>query len=111
MMRLKQNCSDTCDCQTTVIARYTTNRDNPIWDLTPYQGAGVGKPNTYWRLWERSGELEYNRGEIDANGTLVGLPSQFVSEYYYDGFMELQQGCPNPCCAVYSCWDEISWPS
>ena len=77
MMRLKQNCSDTCDCQTTVIARYTTNRDNPIWDLTPYKGAGVGKPNTYWRLWERSGELEYNRGEIDANGTLVGLPVCF----------------------------------
>ena len=111
MMRLKQNCSDSCDYQTTVIARYTTNRDNPIWDLTPYQRAGVGKPNTFWRLWERSGELEYNRGEIDANGTLVGLPSQFVSEYYYDGFMELQQGCPNPCCTVYSCWDEISWPS
>ena len=67
MMRLKQNCSDTCDCQTTVIARYTTNRDNPIWDLTPYKGAGVGKPNTYWRLWERSGDVEYNRGDLDEN--------------------------------------------
>ena len=49
MMRLKQNCSDSCDCQTAVIATYTTNHDNPIWDLTPYRGAGVGKPNAYWR--------------------------------------------------------------
>ena len=31
MMRLKQNCSDSCDCQTAVIATYTTNHDNPVW--------------------------------------------------------------------------------
>jgi len=109
MIRIKSNCKDGCDCSTTVIARYTTNRDNPTWDLTPYQGAGVGKPNTFWRVYETSGGVEYHRGNIDENGTLTGLPSSFTSSYYYDGYMQLQQGCPNQCCTEEWC-DEIQWP-
>ena len=50
MIRIKARCDDNCDCQTRIIAKYTTSRDNPVWDLTPYQGAGIGMPNTYWRL-------------------------------------------------------------
>ena len=63
MVRIKARCDDNCDCQTRIIAKYTTSRDNPVWDLTPYQGAGIGMPNTYWRLVERDYLLEYNRGK------------------------------------------------
>ena len=77
--------------------------------MTPYQGNGVGKPNALWRLYELSGGVEYNRGRIDENGKLEGLPSQFKSNYTYDGYMELQQGCPDVCC--YDLWcGNIKWP-
>lgn len=111
MVRIKAKCDDNCDCQTRIIAKYTTSRDNPVWDLTPYQGAGIGMPNTYWRLVERDYLLEYNRGKIDESGTLVGLPNEFRSTYIYEGFMELQQGCSNPCCTPsVGCEDDVSWP-
>ena len=78
--------------------------------LTPYQGAGIGMSNTYWRLVERDYLLEYNRGRIDESGTLVGLPNEFRSTYTYEGFMELQQGCSNPCCTPsVGCEDDLSW--
>ena len=74
MIRLKSKCSDDCSqCEPSVIASYTTNGDNPMWDLTPYQGDGVGKPNALWRLYELSGGVEYNRGRINENGKLEGL--------------------------------------
>ena len=113
MIRIKKRCEDGCDeCETRVIASFTTNRNNPIWDLTPYQGPGIGTPNAKWRLWERSYGLEYVVGNIDSDGTLVGLQSQFESSYYYDGYMELQQGCTNRCCDDYIYWcEDITWPS
>lgn len=69
-------------------------RRQPTWDLTPYQGNGIGRPNALWRLYELSGGVEYNRGRIDENGKLEGLPNQFKSNYTYDGYMELQQAAP-----------------
>ena len=111
MIRLKTNCNDSCDCETAILATAITNADNPIWDLTPYQGAGMGKPNASWRVWERSGNVEYYRGTIAEDGTLTGLPSQFESSYYYDGYMELQQGCLNPCCTEDYWCDDVAWPS
>ena len=110
MIRLKSKCSDDCSqCEPSVIASYTTNGNNPTWDLTPYQGDGVGRPNTLWRLYELSGGVEYNRGRIDENGKLEGLPNQFKSNYTYDGYMELQQGCPDVCCD--DLWfGNIKWP-
>ena len=113
MIRIKSNCGEICeDCQKRVIATHTTNREtNPTWDLTPYQGAGVGDPKASWRIFETSGGVEYGRGDIDETGVLVGLPDEFTSRYYYDGYMELQQGCRNPCCTEeMGCWDNISWP-
>ena len=102
MIRLKSKCSDDCSqCEPSVIASYTTNGDNPTWDLTPYQGDGIGKPNALWRLYER--------GRIDENCKLEGLPSQFKSNYTYDGYMELQQGCPDVCCDNLWCGN-IKWP-
>ncbi len=110
MIRLKSKCSDDCShCKPSVIATYTTNGDNPTWDLTPYQGDGVGKPDALWRLYELSGCVEYKRGRIDENGKLEGLPNQFKSNYTYDGYMELQQGCPDICCDDLWCGD-IKWP-
>lgn len=112
MIRIKAKCDDDCEeCTPKIIASYTTNIDNPVWDLTPYQGSGIGEPNRYWRLFERSGGVVYDAGEIDENGTLVGLPDEFRSGYYYDGYMELQQGCSNYCCTDLSfCWDDVLWP-
>lgn len=111
MIRLKSKCEECGDCETKVIASFTTNRDSPIWDLTPYQSVGVGDPNAKWRLYERGYGLEYENGDIDKNGTLIGLPNQFESNYYYDGYMELQQGCPDWCCEgeEYDCAPQ--WPS
>ncbi len=111
MLILKTSCNTTCDCVPKVLATGVTNRNNPIWNLTPYQGPGMGTPFASWRVWERSGNVEYHRGTISENGTLVGLPSKFESQYYYDGYMELQQGCPNICCTEEFCYDEIMWPS
>lgn len=108
MIVIKQNCCP-CSCMPRVIASFTTNRDNPVWNLTQYQGAGVGTPCGYWRVYETSGSVEYNRGKIDKDGTLVGLPNEFRSSYYYDGYMELQQGC---CDNNEACCDEwyVNWP-
>jgi len=53
---------------------------------------------------------------VDSTGRLVGLPSQFCTSYYYNGYMQLQIGCrsasgtqfnwPGSCqstSSVYSC--------
>ncbi len=111
MLIMKTNCDSTCDCQPRIIATAVTNRNNPTWDLTPYQGNGIGTPFAKWRLFERSYENDsYESGDIDKNGKLVGLPSKFESSYYYDGYMELQQGCPNMCCTEEYCYDTPLWP-
>ncbi len=92
-----------CDCEPRVLASHTVNgedEDRKCWDLKPYQGNEVGTPNFYWRLIEVgedgncSGVL-YNSGNIDECGKLVGLPDEFCSSYSYDGYMEIQQGCPD----------------
>lgn len=108
MVVIKQNCCP-CNCTPTVFGSAVTNRNNPTWDLSPWQGAGVGTPCAFWRLIEVAYPLVHNSGKIDKNGTLVGLPSQFISNQYYDGFMELQQGC---CDNDDACCDEwyVNWP-
>ena len=109
-LRLKQNCLAICGCEVKVIATHTVNgQTNPKWNLRTYQGMGIGTPNAYWRIWERSGNLEYKRGKIDDNGKLIGLPDEFESGYDYDGYMELQQGCSYGC--GWQLYDEgIVWP-
>lgn len=108
MVVFKKNCCP-CRCSPRTIASFVTNRDNPIWNLTPYQGVGIGTRCGFWRLIEVAYPLIYNTGRIDENGTLVGLPSQFRSDQYYDGFMELQQGC---CDDNSACCDDwyVNWP-
>ncbi len=93
-------------CKPRVIASKITNRSNgtETWDLTPYQGDRIGFPGGRWRVRD-VGESHHNNssascsgtiyysGTIDGNGKLTGLPDQFVSNYSYNGYMELQQGC------------------
>ena len=91
-------------CKPRVIASKITNPSSPVWDLTPYQGDRVGLPGAVWRFRD-VGEAHhndssascsgviYNTGNINSNGKLVGLPSEFRSGYSYNGYMQLQQGC------------------
>lgn len=42
-----------CECCTPyVLASFVANADNPMWNLTLYQGPGVGTPSALWRLIE-----------------------------------------------------------
>jgi len=93
------------DCEPEVLGSFTTNDENPVWDLSEFLGPGIGPPGGYWRLIEVGYCLIYERGCIDGSGELVGLPDEFRSDYYYNGYMELQVGClseddPN----------DIDWP-
>jgi hypothetical protein len=95
-------CPGCCQCEPFVLGSFTTNRYyNPCWDLTPYQGPGQAPPGSYWRLIEIGMCYPYSypwygAGCVNSEGRLVGLPSQFCSNYYYDGYMELQIGCYDP---------------
>lgn len=97
----------TCPCcKPRVIASKITNASTgaATWNLRPYQGEHMGLPGARWRLRD-VGEShhnnpnascsgsQYNEGTIAQNGKLTGLPAEFVSGYYYNGYMELQQGC------------------
>ena len=97
-----------CKCEPKVLGSKITNRSKAgkkTWDLRKYQNKkGLGTPGAYWRIRDVgeahhndsgqpcSGTI-YNSGRVDDEGVLVGLPSEFVSGYDYDGYMELQQGC------------------
>lgn len=109
MLTIKKDCCP-CECTPRVIASYTTNRNNPTWNLSAYQGNGVGDRCGKWRVYETSGRITYSSGDIDHLGRLVGLPSSFTSNYYYDGYMQLQQGCcpPNNPCDCDSWY--VNWP-
>jgi len=91
------NCAFCCACEPKVLAWYTTNANtNPVWNLRPYQGIRKAPPNSYWRIIEMGACLLYHQGCVDKQGRLVGLPDEFRSNYYYDGYMELQIGCYDP---------------
>lgn len=84
-------CEDDSPCSPGVIAKHVTNAENPTWDLRPYKNSGSG--GMIWRLIEVGYRLVHAQGEISPRGTLEGLNSTFVSDYEYDGYMELQKGC------------------
>ncbi|MGN0880123.1 MAG: hypothetical protein ACI4WT_11835 [Oligosphaeraceae bacterium] len=97
-------------CRPMVIGSCVTNGRNEetrIWWLTGYQGDHIGFPGGRWRIRDvgeahhRDRDADctgtiYQEGTIDDNGRLVGLPEKFVSDYSYNGYMELQQGCVMP---------------
>ena len=88
-----------CECEPRVIKSFKVNReDGPrCFDLRPYQGKDVGTPGYRWRLLEIGesgcGYRRYGSGHIDDDGVLVGLQPEFCSNYDYDGYMSLQEGC------------------
>ena len=94
-----------CDCEPKVLGSKvlngaSENEEDKCWDLTPYQGNEIGTPGFYWRLIEVGEDgscsgVNYGGGNIDDCGKLVGLQDEFCSDYGYDGYMELQQGCPD----------------
>jgi len=89
-----------CCCKIKVLASFVTNSQNPVWDLTPYQGERMASPGAFWRLIEMGSCYPgyypwYGAGCVDANGKLVGLPNEFRSGYSYNGYMQLQIGCEN----------------
>ena len=87
-------CVNCCSCKPYILARKTTNSQDPVWDLTPYQGKGIAKKhNTVWRIKERSAGLVYGNGKVSSEGELLNLPSSFRTSYSYNGYMELQLGC------------------
>ena len=79
--------TQTCTSGYTTIASFTTNPDNPEWDLSDYKRAGKGYSK--WSIRETSHGLEYASGSISSSGRLQGLPRKFTSTYDYDGYMEL----------------------
>jgi|GEM_PF-783012 len=98
----------TCPCcKPKVIASKITNaRDESMktWDLTPWQGNHIGLPGHRWRLRDvgeshhnnpnaSCGGVIYGTGKINQDGKLVGLPDKFTSSYFYNGYMQIQQGC------------------
>ena len=100
-----------CECEPKVLASAVVNGEDEgrsTWDLTPYQKPKMGTPGYKWRLKEvgdprTCSGTEYIVGDIDECGTLVGLPNKFTSSFSYDGYMEIQQGCPDED-------GEIVWP-
>ena len=100
-------CTTCCgnECKPYVLARKTTNSQNPIWDLTPYQGPNIARKNsTHWRIIERSYRIIYGRGTVNDERELVDLPNQFRTSYSYNGYIELQIGCEDEN-------GNIEWPS
>lgn len=98
-----------CCCKIKVLGAYVTNSQNPVWDLTPYQGEHKASPGAYWRLIEMGncyprGYPWYGAGCVNNKGRLVGLPNQFQSNYYYNGYMQLQIGCLDPLDPNYIIW-------
>ena len=93
-------------CKPKVIASAITNAQTgpKEWDLRPYQKEQIGLPGARWRLrdvgedhhnnpGESCSGTVYGEGRIDEKGRLIGLPDTFVSDYSYNGYMEIQMGC------------------
>ena len=91
-----------CECTPKILVKYILH-PKTTWDLTPYQTLGFAKPAPYERVWlikECSRGVTYQSGEINHEGTLVGLPSSFDAKYSYDGYMTIQQLCIDPVTGV-----------
>ncbi len=86
--------SECCVCKPYTLATWTPS-DYATWDLSEYQGDGVATPNRYWRLTnDYSSYVPFQRGCVDKNGKLVGLPnSTSTTTYKYTWHFKLEIGC------------------
>lgn len=82
-----------CCCEPYTLATYTTG--GGTWSLTQYQGNGVAAPNRYWRLTNNyTSYVPIQRGCVDENGKLVGLPSSTsTTTYKYTWTFRIEIGC------------------
>jgi hypothetical protein len=86
-----------CCCCTPKQIGSVTFHGTGTWDLTPYQGDGIGDGGFYWRLRNNyMGYIPMRYGCIDKNGRLVGLPDSISSDSYkYTWTFVLETGCPD----------------
>ena len=81
---------------TKVLATKITSADlDPNWDLTPYQGNGIGVIDGHVAFWWaiQGRGMAYgveNSGEVNENGKLVDLPGQYTADTYYAGEVSLE---------------------
>ncbi len=83
-----------CCCKPYTLASFTTG--GGTWNLSPYQNKdGVAEPNRYWRLTNNyTSYVPVQRGCVDKNGRLVGLPgSTSTTTYKYTWTFLLEIGC------------------
>lgn len=84
-------CSDT----DYYIGRTLISGNNSL-DLSRYQeegfAGGCARGST-WVLYESGYNLEYGRGTVDENGTMIGFPDHFTSNYSYYGYMHVKIIC------------------
>lgn len=95
-----------CGCVPKVLYGFTVDGRyvNEGWaDLSAWTGDGIGFPGAEWRLIELSDCYIYASGPIDENGRLAGLPEKFTTEYFYKGYMQIQQGCKDE-------FKVVTWP-
>jgi len=93
-----------CTCVPVLVASFVTNRTSPsrrCWNLRPYQAPfRASSCSGFWRLIEigccypRQAPW-YGAGCVSDTGILLRLPPEFGTPEYYDGYMELQIGCPS----------------
>jgi hypothetical protein len=106
-------CNPCCICckpETVAERTMEVYGDASTWDLTPYQGNGIGAlecPDQYWRLINNyMSYVPERKGCVDSNGKLTGLPSSISStSYKYTWVFKLQIGCLNP-----KNKSQIQWP-
>lgn len=84
-----------CCCKPEEIGNYTVYGKG-TWDLTEYQEDGIGQPGQYWRLRNNyMGYVPLQKGCVNENGKLVGLPESISSDSYkYTWRFYLETGCP-----------------
>ena len=79
-----------------IIASITTIAgSDPVWDLTPYHGPGIGViDGTVGFKWAITGRgMVYgvqNDGDITDTGVLKGLPNSYTADAFYDGEVNLE---------------------
>ncbi len=82
-----------CCCKPYTLASFTTG--GGMWDLSEYRGDGVAEPKRYWRLTNNyTSYVSVQRGCVDENGKLVGLPgSTSTTTYKYTWVFRIEIGC------------------
>lgn len=104
------------ECKPQIIGQFVTNSRDPLracWDLSEFLGPGIYDCiPAFWRLIERGACFPrqypwYGAGCVGRDGELIGLPPEFCTNQVYDGYMELQIGCPS---YDPSPPDSIQWP-